>query len=813
MNRTLCVLLLFCLTISTSGAAFAQPSKNTQAAKSSSDKSLAPSTDQKTQDKTQPPPEPYAATYRFQHLDYPREAAEALQELFPNIQIVAAGTKDIILVGSLDQKKEVDNAVEVLKKLDLDILNHGDWVANHVLRLKSGSAKKIAESTATTKLQGQGESEFFKVEAVGDNILIIVPLPNKDPNNPFPIELEKEIISLKEDLREIDAKLSLTGGARESLKEKEKAESPPSPAEHPPTPTEQVSDIVRLYHLRSAQAIATAFTGSGAGQPNVKSIGEDLLLITAKDKKTADGVKRLVAILDLPRPQISLQIWSVQMSYKKQEEAEDNAMRVHSAVITANEVLTNALARASFTLGERVREQQKERKNSDRERWSPSVRSADYFVNYLTKEFKDCGREDEYCLGYTDALVPSRPSLSKILVYLAADEDPKAAVSIFIKEMENDPEAKTAAPALKLDQFKGELERLMGQQEELRIFRAALLDFLFQYKWMYQYPEAFIPYDVQRTAHQFDGIIAPLFDAIRADLELLVQRMEKDWPTKAKKSSDTGLYSGGLIKVSTLSGTEAKVTGKTASYFDVTPPMSLKDLLADNEVTKNILPGTPPSPEKLLTTIAANVLTRQSVLAEISRGVELTIKPTALETASSAELDVNLKAGEGTAAPTVVSGKANEKDPLDRVAQHEVQDRVRVESMKLFEVSTFSMLVQHPQQDYIIPVVGDAWHAVFGTVPGVGRLFSWRRPPAERNHRSIAIVSAVVLPTAMDIALSIRFKLDREINAHGTVMFKNVGELPAPVRQFHQKKIRCILEPEGSGCQQLQLSKIVGDQP
>jgi hypothetical protein len=153
---------------------------------------------------------------------------------------------------------------------------------------------------------------------------------------------------------------------------------------------------------------------------------------------------------------------------------------------------------------------------------------------------------------------------------------------------------------------------------------------------------------------------------------------------------------------------------------------------------------------------------------------------------------------------------------------------VRVDSLKLFEVSTFSFDLMHPQPDGVVPVIGTVWQGVFGAVPGVGRLFTWHRPPEISANRSLIIVSALIVPTSMDLALGIRVESDRKLTRSTTAggaletrKMRSIGDDPLllKVRPFHKKKLECMLAPakwvtfqkEGCTCGNLSLECVPAD--
>jgi hypothetical protein len=78
-----------------------------------------------------------------------------------------------------------------------------------------------------------------------------------------------------------------------------------------------------------------------------------------------------------------------------------------------------------------------------------------------------------------------------------------------------------------------------------------------------------------------------------------------------------------------------------------------------------------------------------------------------------------------------------------------------VESVKMFEISAFSALLERPRSKF--PLVPP-----FIELPFIGSLASIPLPGAREYHRSTAIVSAVIVPTAADLAYGIDFARDRQ---------------------------------------------------
>jgi hypothetical protein len=602
----------------------------------------------------------------------------------------------------------------------------------------------------------------------------------------------------------------------------------------PSAPSQQVlrlDNVVRLFHLRQADKIADAINkaASSKDKPLVQAVDDngnnDLILILPSPPGGPDqttSIRRAIAMFDLPRPQLSLQVWSYQLSAEKKpldiQNARDAASSVQRLstelkhkVNGANDKMTAALEEGFGALLTQAND--------------PKYFNQD-FKNYLTQRFNECIPRNTYCLGFYDALdLPSQgqratnASLNRLLLYLIAASDtaaPLAARKITCAMNDfpttgpcsegdgilqvSDCTALADPTKLNFTRFCAQLTELAAPRN-LHTFQAALLDFLFQYRWTITYPDDFVPYDLQRTAHLLDSLFGSIVDSFNQDLdeyvndslEAVANRIEDGLPPKK-----IGLISQGSVQVSSLSGSQASVDGKVNNYFDITPPLSLNDILnVGNQSNiasnlKNVL-----EPKEILALQAlANIGNQPRITAEITKQAKLTITPTTLDTAASALLDVDFDVSEPNP-PQSINQKDSQKDLLDRVAEHHVITHVRVESLKLFQLSSFSMELTHPLRGTPVPAIGWAWEGIFGTTPGMGRLF--RMPPYSKtvDNRSYAIVRAVVVPTAMDLGLSLRFEADRVVDpiTDATDSLNSMAQAGGRLRPFHKCFMQRIVNP------------------
>jgi hypothetical protein len=162
----------------------------------------------------------------------------------------------------------------------------------------------------------------------------------------------------------------------------------------------------------------------------------------------------------------------------------------------------------------------------------------------------------------------------------------------------------------------------------------------------------------------------------------------------------------------------------------------------------------------------ATLASPPQLVANINAQTTLMVTPISLDTASSAELNINLALSEPSSAISATGGPATSsfvrQDLANTVANANVQTTVQVDSMKLFQVSSLSMDITHAQSAVPVPVVGWVYDSIFGTVPWMNdHLLAIQRQPKTIQNRAVVVVRAVVVPTAMDLGLSIPFRSEQ----------------------------------------------------
>jgi hypothetical protein len=351
------------------------------------------------------------------------------------------------------------------------------------------------------------------------------------------------------------------------------------------------------------------------------------------------------------------------------------------------------------------------------------------------------------------------------------------------------------------------------------LLRAAIADFLFNYKMSQEFPQDFVPYDLQHSAQELNAELNPLVVAFNQDVAAysrnLSDRLEGSLPSQNHFfqlwRDHKSFLNDGIITVRGIGNVPSSVDTLTESFFDATQAQSLSQVLANFSgqtaggssagATQSSLNAILSSLEKgtlnVTTGIAAlAALTPQPTQAKIGRQMTFNVTPYTLPGASSAELQVQLNIGEEAAPSLYSAGTATgANDTVSRVARHNVNTRVRVESVKMFELSSFSALIQRPRAK--LPLVPP-----FIEVPFIGNLASVPLPGAKEYHRSTAIVSAVIVPTAADLAYGIDFVRDRIIDPfdreewHHTYKMQGVNSITQfsrmPIRAFHKAMVNCF---------------------
>jgi hypothetical protein len=470
---------------------------------------------------------------------------------------------------------------------------------------------------------------------------------------------------------------------------------------------------------------------------------------------------------------------------------------------------------------------------------------------------------EKYCLGYTTLFHPLRPSLTDMLLAVIASREPWNQIDKAISVMEGaeflspleckrnacgmpklkscqekackmpdaptcdqmDEEALQAQDFQKglifpMNCFRATAKEIFGSDSNkpslVGPLRAAVANFLFHYKMSEQYPHEFSAYDLSQSAQEFNSELNPLVVAFNRDLEAALRPLKNAADPRRHSSKgwlgfaahDVNFVNNGILTVRTISGKETTVDTITQSFFDTANPPSIMDVInsigaAESGVPKVLKANLTADEAAVIIGALNSVKEGQS---KVGRQFKIDVTPQTLSGASAAELEINLTTQE-SADPTLYSNGKSEADNISRVARHNTQTKVRLESAKLFEISSFAAMLQRSRKNFplILPFV---------EIPYIGAVVSVPLPGAKEYHASTAIMSAVVVPTAADLANGVTFTADRialpnSNSANGECPLNPAGVLNCTlrkalsmndlgvysIRSYHHAMVSCL----GSG--------------
>lgn len=607
-----------------------------------------------------------------------------------------------------------------------------------------------------------------------------------------------------------------------------------------PDRTVNETHYVRLFFLRKAGEIADAINRSGRLSAPVKSVGDDLLIFPSEsvaDNEAIHEFRRWVSVVDVPRPEITLMTWSVQISSGSPDTINRESVRIRSAVSGFNDRLQSALEQgwgylegSRRTYGDKFYAENLSSYLSNRYLWT-KIGTA--IPDNAPKP--PCGA-DKYCLGYTRIFKPIQPSLTNMLLALIAaqpdgydqarlrdnfvdclenrescrehyaellkttipgvekqerpmsrpvrplgyyevkDSYSESLVKSRAKGQDNPPKKQTAVAEsgtceqLDLDQlteapegerpgpafhcFREQLHRSLGSGH-LGQVRRALADFLYQYKSAEYYPRDFVAWNQAASAQAFDAALDPLIVAFNRDLNVYLRHIQDEVQFGHRKEKKATFESDGIVTARVISSNTAKIDTTTQSFFKQPPTLNVRDVVAalTSTPTPTLAPVASGTGAEL---IASAIRAEQRMVARVGRHLNIEVTSNTLKGASACEMNVSLdsvEADKPSMLNTVGAGSAAE-DNLSRVATHKTNTKVRVDSTKLFEVSSFAAALVRGRSIPLIPPGVD--------LPYIGSIARLRLPPGTVYHRSFAIVSAVIVPTAADLANVIEFSEDLE---------------------------------------------------
>lgn len=710
--------------------------------------------------------------------------------------------------------------------------------------------------------------------------------------------------------------------------------------------------------VQTPLAMASVAVAAGTGEQNPP----DLLVFS--DANPGDDAQiqernRIIAQLDLPRPEMILSAWVTQDSSSSQESIGAFNNTVRGIVDGYDQEFENVVLRSWASVkqqsaedgffNEPFRSYIADRfvadTTEDPQPTDTVQNMSQYFLDHSQAKlanpvppesrtrFGMC-ETGRYCLGYNDLFSPVKPALTDLLLTIVAAQNPADVADNAILavegtsppiESENGCNAtgvletrkrcqaiwrnldldhvspppqlpscterdfhgilgsflQTGEPRVHLQCFKEVAKKLRAAAADsgeappywVGLLRAAIADFLYNYKISQQYPHEFSSYELSHSADALNNALSPLIDAfnrdlwsyqlfVRADMQYRVEdlnaRTDGRCCVKRLFNLDKpSFFNDGVVTVRTISGQPTTVNTTSQSFLNASTAPELSTLLnalagvgsssgGGGSSSSSTGSGATTTTTTTTTTsggstssssgsgggggssglfgqysnLAAVLGSYQTSYAQIGRMLDFTATPRSLAAASSAEITVSLGADESATSPITYTGPGA-NDPAfntSRVANHDTTTRVRVDSIKLFEVSSFSAIVERSRSRFpLLPP--------FVEIPYIGTFAGIPLGPAKEFHTSSAIISAYVVPTAADIAYGLRFAPDLVVdglNPGSCSLFKGAAgpdvthscifnkmlslhdAEPNSINQFNKNIVRCFaVNTSPTGCQRV----------
>ncbi|MCC5626066.1 type II and III secretion system protein [Nostoc sp. CHAB 5715] len=533
------------------------------------------------------------------------------------------------------------------------------------------------------------------------------------------------------------------------------------------------SQRIKLYYFRNTDALNALLNdvNKSAKWGLTISTSTDNEIILYGSREARNSAYRLIAGIDLPRPGIKMEMWGIQISSNNPKNLAKVMSEVRQEINQTQQLVQETYAQIEQYAKGNIQE------------------------NDFDPEFKKLVER----LGYKSALNKNRPlSLTDIVLRLVAAETKnndktKEIANKLTQFVQKDDRYKYYLDKLR-EQGRQPLERFFsirglnpkcrGEKETknayhdcwktgfeddyAHISRATVLDFALQYAHFIDKPDQFSPYDLQQSADVFNNRLQDIVDALNQDIEdffviptlIKIQEIVSEF-------KDVEYAQVGRTSVSSLSGIKTVVNSDSISAFDVTPPLKLSDLLrnADNltEQVDKFVPAIPSSmsadpikpsvgslPLAQVIGLVAALQEQNAVFRELKTGVSLTVTPNVLRNMNSAELKIDL-----TIVDPLVTGTEQNRsqEPLSRIGKQEVTTNVYTKAVDFFALSTFSNQSTLNGGRAYVPIIGTVWKGIFGDVPVLGDLFSWKKGPKKVLHESLLLTNSFISPTAMGMGL------------------------------------------------------------
>lgn len=496
----------------------------------------------------------------------------------------------------------------------------------------------------------------------------------------------------------------------------------------------RIASDASITSARSSRITELVTTLNGlygkADRPVAFLAGGGSLLLRGNEKQLRE-MRKFLAVLDSPWPQVQMTLWALQVS-GSQEEIADQVRRIAMSVRgTRDDVVTVQRELARIAQEEPL----------------------EGCMMKLKRKI-DCW-ESPIFLPVSGPL-----SLNESLILLTVQADRHSKVESLVGWAEREfPEAVEEARSHLGDGYRpfrrlSEILHWQGRKTDCEAFENFLHALNGDSGKQDGASEAMI-----RTGTILDRVLKAAMDAYALDmselfLDPLLRRVQND---PSKKHGD-GVSLVGRSRIVVTSGITSGLTPEMSSHVETSRPKPFgEDLLdrafpaaegGDPELTgaDRILAGLAQGEALLL---AAALSEPEPRFTKVAPGIEVKVRPTVLPDGAAARLTIDARFGVTTTPLDPESGVDTlDEPPAPAINSHRVETDAAVEVFDLFDVSSFSMTTSHPRAPWSIPILG--------RLPLLGRAFQWPRNPKVNQHESMILVNTVVLPRAVNLSLFYR---------------------------------------------------------
>lgn len=511
----------------------------------------------------------------------------------------------------------------------------------------------------------------------------------------------------------------------------------------PGAPEPETTDVWILTYIRSR---VSATGGADASLPAATPDSIDLLvralnsvygrsavqragggrLFIHGGKSQVLAIKRFLSLIDSPWPQVQMNLWAIQVSGSP----EDVSQRIEEIGSQIREV-RDRMGDVQRALAHIV-------VRGDDPRDSDHWRS-------LEKEFETAGIE-----LHGKGSLSLNESLLLLILHPRRDQKVKS-LQDFVKARY--PENRFVPFHRLADILKDNYEE---DNESFLSFRDALYCFADKTRWPLR-PDA--PRSLVRTGATVDRVLKSVTDAFSADmndlfLDPLLSRIQREGTSRRKGD---GVALVGRTRIVVTSGLEAGLAPEMASFVESGRPKPFgKELLdlafpaSESGATtqKDQLAG---AGRVLSNLSSAQALGLAAILSadtepaytKVAPGIALSIRPTVLPDGGAARVTVDARFGVASTPLDQDRSDLWRAAPPAGIASHNIHTDAAVSAFDLFDISSFSITVSHPQTPFYIPILG--------RLPILGPAFQIPRRNKETLFESIVLINTVILPRSVEL--------------------------------------------------------------